>query len=111
MTKEQTATASPKYPTLEALFSESMKFVKSMGEATAATIQDASDLMMIKIDEDTRKRLDALVEVGLVENRREAAQLLLREGLKNHTEIFERIDKTKTKIADLRQQMREIGRE
>ena len=39
-------------------------------------------VVMVRLDEDTTKRLDAWVEAGAVKNRSQAAALFIREGLK-----------------------------
>lgn len=39
-------------------------------------------VVMVRVDEDTRRKLDAWVESGAVKSRSEAAALFIREGLK-----------------------------
>ena len=109
MNEEQATTSNPEYPTIDAVFAETTKFLKSLGKAVAATIQDMPDLMMVKVDKDIREKLDALVEAGIVENRREAAKSLIAEGLKNRTSVFDKIKETKVQITELRQQMHEVA--
>jgi len=111
MNEEQAATANPAYPTLDAVVTETGRFLKSMGKAMITTVQDMSDLMIVKVDKDIRERLDSLVEIGIVENRREAAKSLIADGLKNRTSIFNKIDETKAKITELRQQIHEVAQE
>ena len=111
MNNGQTATSTPEYPTINAVVDESVKFIKAFGKAVSTSVQDLPDYMLINVDQNIREKLDALVEAGIVENRREAAQFLIKEGLKNHTAIFDKIDETKAKIADLRQQMKNIAQE
>ncbi len=111
MNNEQAATSTPEYPTINAVVEEGVKFIKSFGKAISASVQDLPDYMVVNVNQDIREKLDALVEAGIVKNRRGAAQFLIKEGLKNHTKIFDKIDETKTKIADLRQQLQEIAQE
>ncbi|OQY27383.1 MAG: hypothetical protein B6I38_10155 [Anaerolineaceae bacterium 4572_5.1] len=110
MNKEQTATAQPEYPTLNAIVAEGVKFVETMGKAISSSIQNLPDFMIVNMDDDIRSQIDALVDAGIVENRREGAKFLIKEGLENHTGIFDKIDETKTKIAALRQQLQEIAK-
>lgn len=49
--------------------------VREMGESPR------DHTVMVRVDEDTSKRLDAWVEIGAVKSRSEAAALFIREGL------------------------------
>jgi hypothetical protein len=106
VTTEAEVTANPTYPTLDAIVAEAVKFVESLGKAIASTIQDASDVMVVNVDKDTREQLDLLVDAGVVDSRREAASSLIKEGLKSREGVLGKIHDTKAQIAELRQQMR-----
>ena len=99
------AVAEPAYPTLDAVVAETVKFVESLGKAIATTIQDASNVMVVNVDKDTREQLDLLVDAGVVESRREAASSLIKEGLKSREGVFGKIEETRAQIAELRQQI------
>ncbi|MEA2007507.1 MAG: hypothetical protein U9O54_00125 [Chloroflexota bacterium] len=109
MNEEQAATANPEYHTINAVIDEGVKFVETLGKVIFDAVQDLPNLMVINADEDIRDKLDALVEAGIVENRREGAKFLIKEGLGNHTGIFDKIDETKIKIAELRQQLQNVA--
>jgi Arc/MetJ-type ribon-helix-helix transcriptional regulator len=47
-------------------------------------------VVMVRIDEETSKKLDAWVETGAVKSRSEAAALFIREGLKVHEAELEK---------------------
>ena len=93
---------------LNAVVSETVKFVDSLGKALVTTAENVSSLMVIRVDPDTREHLDLLVEGGLAANRRQAAKTLIYEGIDNKEEVFERIRRTKTQIVELRQQKRSL---
>jgi len=59
--------------------------VKEMGEKTRG------EALMVRIDEDTRKTLDAWVETGYFKSRSEAAALFIREGLKIRASELEKL--------------------
>lgn len=69
---------------------------------------DAFGYVMIRLDDGLCIKLDAFVEAGVVENRRQAALHFLTEGLKNSQELFERIDETEIQVEQLRQKMRSL---
>lgn len=111
MNENQTTTGSTEYPTLDAIVNEAGKFLNSLGKAATATIEDWSDLMMVTVEKDIRDQLDEIIDAGLAKNRREAAQILMKEGLKNRSGIFEKIQETNAQITELRQQMQNIAKE
>jgi hypothetical protein len=102
----EASAANPTYPTLDAVVAEAVKFVESLGKAIATTVQDASEVMVVNVDKDTREQLDLLVDAGVVDSRREAASSLIKEGLKSREGVFGKIHATKAQIAELRQQIR-----
>jgi len=87
---------------------ETVKLFDSLGKALVTTLQDVSNLMIIKVDAGTRERLDLLVDAGVAKSRGKAAAQLIEEGI-NATEVtFDRIRRTRAQISELRQQMRSL---
>ncbi|MBN1875024.1 MAG: hypothetical protein JXA33_12400 [Anaerolineae bacterium] len=95
-------------PSLDGVVNELDRLFESLGKAVVATVQDLSNLMIIRTDAETRNRMDQMVDAGLVENRRDAATMLIKEGLHAKGGVFEKIDRTSAQIAELRQQVRGI---
>ncbi len=93
---------------LQAFVGESVKLLESLGKALTKTAQDVSNLMVIKVDGDIRKHLDILVDIGLSDNRRNAAVSLIEEGINVKAADYAKIDQTKAEIAELRKQMQEL---
>jgi hypothetical protein len=89
---------------------ETSRFFDSLGRAVAVTAQDLTKLMVIHVDDETREHLDLLVDAELAKNRHEAAVAMLNEGIEAKSELFDRIRRTKSQIADLRDQMRTLVR-
>jgi Arc/MetJ-type ribon-helix-helix transcriptional regulator len=80
--------------------------VKKMGE------EIRGETIMVRIDEKTRKKLDAWVETGYFKSRSEAAALFIREGLKIRSSELDQLkdalkDVTRAKNA-LRDRAKEI---
>jgi len=87
---------------------ETVKLFDSLGKALVTTLQDVSNLMIIKVDAGTREHLDLLVDAGVAKSRGKAAAQLIEEGI-NATEVtFDRIRRTRAQISELRQQMRSL---
>lgn len=87
---------------------ETVKLVDALGRAVLSTLEDASNLMLVKVDSDTREHLDLLVTAGVAKNRRVAAASLIEEGVAIKSSTFDRIRRTQQQISELRQQMRSL---
>ncbi len=92
--------------TLGVVVDETVKLFTTLGKAVINTAQDVSNLMVIKVDKDTREHLDVMVDAGVAKNRRDAASTLISSGIKAENELFDRISRTASQIDELRQQIR-----
>lgn len=92
--------------TLGIVVDETVKLFTTLGKAVLNTAQDVSNLMVIKVDKNTREHLDIMVDAGVARNRRDAASSLIGSGIKAEGELFDRITKTRAQIDELRQQIR-----
>ncbi len=63
--------------------------LKSSAEEMSATSRD--HVVMVRVDEETRDRLDDWVRTGAVKSRSEAAALFIREGLAVRTDELEQL--------------------
>lgn len=80
--------------------------LKEMGKTTR------DQVVMVRVDEETNRKLDHWVETGAFKSRSEAAALFMREGLAIHAreldELDEAIDGMKQARENLRRRAREI---
>ena len=90
------------------VINEAVKFFDVLGKAVITAAQDISNLMVIKVDGDTRKHLDLLVDAGVATSRRDAAATLLDAGIGAKQTTFDRIQQTQAQIHELRQQIRTL---
>ncbi len=117
MTDETTATSAPETAarpttssgedTWRAVLDGTVNLLENLGEALVKSAQDLSQLMVIRVDEDTRDHLDMLVEAEVVKTRREGMSYLLEAGIKAKSEAFTRIAAARERITALRTQLRE----
>jgi len=105
---EPVDTADALAKSFRAVIDEGVKLADSLGKAVVTAAQDLSNIMIIKVDSETRSRLDALVEAGVAASRCKAATALLHEGLKAQQPLIDRIEKTKSQISGLRQELRSL---
>ncbi|MDX9956392.1 MAG: hypothetical protein RBT75_20015 [Anaerolineae bacterium] len=93
--------------TWRAVLDGTVNLLENLGEALVKSAQDLSQLMVIRVDEDTRDRLDMLVEAEVIKTRREGVSYLLEAGIKAKSDAFTRIAAARERITALRTQLRE----
>ncbi len=79
--------------------------LREMGETTR------DQVAMVRIDEDTSKRLDHWVETGAFKSRSEAAALFIREGLKVHARELDELDEALKGVESAKDRLRRKARE
>ena len=70
-----------------------------------------NNVVMVRVDEETRVKLDAWVEAGAVKSRSEAAALFIREGLKVRQAELEKLEESLRDLQNARERVREKARE
>ena len=75
--------------------------VREMGESPR------DHTVMVRVDEDTSKRLDAWVEIGAVRSRSEAAALFIREGLQVRADELDELEEALQKVEKAKQSLRD----
>jgi len=79
--------------------------VKEMGES------QRDQVVMVRVDDQTSKSLDAWVATGAVKSRSEAAALFIREGMKVRASELEKLREALDDVDAARQRLREKARE
>jgi len=79
--------------------------LKEMGKTSR------DQVVMVRIDDDTTKKLDAWLEAGAFKSRSEAAALFIREGLKVHARELEELGEALKGVEDARERLRTKARE
>jgi hypothetical protein len=85
---------------------EATKFFRLFGNALTMTVQEVTDRVWLRLDRETRCRLDQLVASGAAENRHEALAFLVAEGVKANEAIFDRIENIRSETTSLQTQLR-----
>jgi Arc/MetJ-type ribon-helix-helix transcriptional regulator len=68
-------------------------------------------VVMVRADEETTRKLDAWLETGAFKSRSEAAALFLREGLKVHARELAELAEALKGVEDAKERLREKARE
>ncbi len=68
-------------------------------------------VVMVRIDEDTKNALDDWVETGAVKSRSEAAALFMREGIKVRSGELEQLREALNEVGQARERLEEKARQ
>jgi hypothetical protein len=84
------------------------KATESIGKAIESALAARDKVVMVRVNDDSLKSLDALVQTGIFKSRSEAAAFLISEGVKAQAPLFERIWERITEIERLRAELKDI---
>ena len=84
------------------------KATESIGKAIDSALAARDHVVMVRVNDDSLKSLDALVQTGIFKSRSEAAAFLISEGVKAQAALFERISERIKEIERLRAELKGI---
>jgi Arc/MetJ-type ribon-helix-helix transcriptional regulator len=84
------------------------KATESIGKAIDSALAARDHVVMVRVNDDSLKSLDALVQTGIFKSRSEAAAFLISEGVKAQASLFERISERIQEIDRLRAELKGI---
>ena len=84
------------------------KATESIGKAIESALAARDHVVMVRVNDDSLKSLDALVQSGIFKSRSEAAAFLISEGVKAQAALFERISQRIAEIERLRSELKGI---
>ena len=84
------------------------KASESIGKAIESALSARDHVVMVRVNDDSLKSLDALVQSGIFKSRSEAAAFLISEGVKAQFTLFERISERIAEIERLRSELKGI---
>ncbi len=88
-------------------FKEAVKTVENIGQTIGDALQSRGNVVMVRVNDDTLRRLDQLVDAEVTKSRSESAAYLINEGIKANDALFQKINEITDQIAQLRSQLRE----
>lgn len=83
------------------------KQVENIGQTLGEALQGRGNVVMVRVNDDTLRHLDMLVEAEIARSRSEAAALLINEGIKTNQALFSRIQEVTDQIVELRNQLKQ----
>jgi hypothetical protein len=86
------------------------EIASSVRTAVSRALADRTNVVMVRVNDETLRYLDMLVEADICKSRSESAAFLIAGGVKANAALYERISEVTEQIAELRRQLREIVR-
>ena len=87
---------------------EAFKQVESLGKALGNALQDRANVVMVRVNNDSLRYLDMLVEADITNSRSESAAFLINEGIRANETLFNKIRDITDQITALKSQLREV---
>jgi Arc/MetJ-type ribon-helix-helix transcriptional regulator len=84
------------------------KATESIEKAINSALAARDHVVMVRVNEDSLKGIEQLVQSGIFKSRSEAAAFLISEGIKSQTELFGRIESKIGEIERLRAELKGI---
>jgi Arc/MetJ-type ribon-helix-helix transcriptional regulator len=84
---------------------------ESIGKAIESALSARDHVVMVRVNDESLKRLDALVQSGIFKSRSEAAAFLISEGVRAQQPLFERISERIKEIERLQSELKSIVHE
>jgi hypothetical protein len=86
---------------------ETLKQVENIGQTLGDALQGRGNVVMVRVNDETLRRLDMLVDAEITKSRSESAAYLIGEGIKATEELYAKIAEVTDQIVKLREQLRE----
>lgn len=86
---------------------ETLKQVENIGQTLGDALQGRGNVVMVRVNDETLRKLDMLVDAEITKSRSESAAYLINEGIQATQALYNKIAEVTDQIARLRTQLRE----
>ena len=84
------------------------KATESIGKAIDSALAARDHVVMVRVNDESLRKIEALAESGIFKSRSESAAFLISEGVKAQSELFKRIEEKIDQIERLRSELKSI---
>jgi len=84
---------------------------ESIGKAIDSALAARDHVVMVRVNDDSLKKIEALAQSGIFKSRSEAAAFLISEGVKSQSDLFDRIEQKIAEIERLKSELKGIVNE
>ena len=84
------------------------KATESIGKAIDSALAARDHVVMVRVNDESLKKIEALAQSGIFKSRSEAAAFLISAGVKSQSELFDRIEQKIAEIERLKSELKGI---
>lgn len=81
---------------------------KEVGKAIKDSLTSRDNVLMVRVNDDSREKMDMLVDAGLFKSRSECAAFLIHQGIKAQESLFGRLKEKVEKIQKIREELKDL---
>jgi Arc/MetJ-type ribon-helix-helix transcriptional regulator len=81
---------------------------ESIGKAIDSALAAREHVVMVRVNDESLKKIEALAQSGIFKSRSEAAAFLISEGVKSQADLFDRIERKIAEIDRLKSELKGI---
>jgi len=85
-----------------------VKTAESIRKVIDKALASRNTVLTIRVNDESNKKLNMLVDAGLFKSRSESAAFLIEEGIKNQQAIFSKITDKLKKMEKIREELKDI---
>ena len=81
---------------------------KEVGKAIKDSLTSRDNVVMVRVNDDSREKMDVLVDAGLFKSRSECAAFLIYQGIKAQDHLFDKLKEKVEKIQKIREELKDL---
>lgn len=85
-----------------------VKTAESIRKVIDKALASRNTVLTIRVNDESNKKLNMLVEAGIFKSRSESAAFLIQEGIKNHEPLFSKITDKLDKVEKIKKELKNI---
>ena len=82
--------------------------VKEVGKAIKDSLTSRDNVVMVRINDDSREKMDMLIDAGLFKSRSECAAFLIHQGIAAQEPMFGKMKEKVEKIQKIRDELKDL---
>ena len=115
ITDEESGDKKKKHTRILGLDADDIKVLKikledarEVGKAIKDSLTSRDNVVMVRVNDDSREKMDMLVDAGLFKSRSECAAFLIFQGIKAQESLFGRLKEKVEKIQKIREELKDL---
>ena len=85
-----------------------MEDVKEVGKAIKDSLTSRDNVVMVRVNDDSREKMDMLIDAGLFKSRSECAAFLIHQGIAAQEPLFGQMKQKVEKIQKIRDELKDL---